>query len=268
MDKNIISSKENETIKTIKKLKDKKYRDLSNKYVIEGIKLVEESIIENAKIKKVIICEELLNLNNISREITEYISKSEKEDKAIYVTTNVFKSISEVDSPQGIIMVMDKSNENIDIDYNEDIIVVLDDIQDPGNMGTILRTLDSIGLKQVIVSKNTVDMYNSKVIRSTMGAIFRINIFRENNIEDILNDLKSKEFKLMITSPNTKSTIYDVDYIKKVIVIGNEGNGVRQSIIDMADEKVKIPMLGNSESLNASVATGIVLYEYVRQKLK
>ena len=268
MDKNIISSKENETIKNIKKLKDKKYRDLSNEYIIEGIKLVEEAIIESVKIKKIIICEELLNSSNITKNITKYIDKSENKDKVIYVTENVFKNISEVDSPQGIIMVIDKSNENIDINFNEDIIVVLDDIQDPGNMGTILRTLDSIGLKQVIVSKNTVDMYNSKVIRSTMGAIFRINIFIENNIEDILNNLKLKDFKLMITSPNTKTSIYDVNYIKKIIVIGNEGNGVRQSIIDIADEKVKIPMLGKSESLNASVATGIVLYEYVRQKMK
>ncbi len=263
MEKNIITSKENENIKNIKKLKDKKQRDILDEYIIEGLRLVEEALNENARIKNIIICDELFQLNNISNEIKECIEKHNN----IYVSEKVFKSISEVNSPQGILAIIDKSNENININFDEDIIVVLDDIQDPGNMGTILRTLDSIGLKQVITSQNTVDIYNPKVVRSTMGAIFRINILKKQNLEDTLKELKEKNFKIMITSPNTEETIYDVDYIKKVIVIGNEGNGVRQSIIDIADEKVKIPMLGKAESLNASIATGIILYEYVRRKV-
>ena len=263
MEKDIIISKDNEKIKSIKKLKDKKQRDILDEYIIEGLRLVEEAIIENAKIKNIIICDELFRLNNISKEIKKFIENYNN----IYVSEKVFKSISEVNSPQGIIAVIDKSNNKEEIDIKEDIIVVLDDIQDPGNIGTIVRTLDSIGLKQVIISQNTVDIYNPKVVRSTMGAIFRINVIRKENLVETLEKLKEKDFKVMVTSPNTDKIIYDVDYEKKVIVIGNEGNGVRKSIIDIADEKVKIPMIGKSESLNASVATGIVLYEYVRRKV-
>lgn len=153
------------------------------------------------------------------------------------------------------------------IDYTEDVIVALDDIQDPGNLGTILRTVDSCGLKQILVSKGTVDSHNPKVVRSTMGAIFRVKVIECENLIKSIKEIKKHHFQLQVTSLDADKTIYDVNYKKKIIVIGNEANGVSQEIQYMADEKIKIPMLGKTESLNASVATGIVLYEYTRQKL-
>ena len=155
-----------------------------------------------------------------------------------------------------------------EIDYNQDIIVALDDIQDPGNLGTILRTVDSIGINQILVSKGTADSYNPKVVRSTMGAIFRVKIIECEDLEKTLEEIKKHKFEIVVTSLQTKNSIYDIDYKKKVIVIGNEANGVEKGIQKMADKKVKIPMLGKTESLNASVATGVILYEYVRQKLE
>ncbi len=149
-----------------------------------------------------------------------------------------------------------------------DIIVVLDDVQDPGNLGTILRTVDSIGLTQILVSKGTADAYNPKVVRSTMGAIFRVKIIECEDLKQTLKEIKKHKFKVVVSSLQTENTIYDINYYKKVIIIGNEANGVEPEIQNLADEKVKIPMLGKTESLNASVATGIILYEYVRQKLK
>ncbi len=149
-----------------------------------------------------------------------------------------------------------------------DIIIALDDLQDPGNLGTILRTVDSIGLTQILVSKGTADCFNPKVVRSTMGAIFRVKIIECEDLVATLKDIKKHHFKIMVTSLQTDKSIYDTDYKKKVIVVGNEANGVEQKIQEISDEKVKIPMLGKTESLNASVATGIVLYEYVRQKIK
>lgn len=258
-----ISSKDNEFIKHIKKLKDKKFRDEYNEYVIEGIKLVEEAIKEEAKIKQIIICEECTKTQEIPKKLMYEIASYE----CIYVTENVFSSITEVKSPQGILAVIEKQNNEKQINYSEDIIVALDDIQDPGNLGTILRTVDSIGLKQILVSKGTADCYNPKVVRSTMGAIFRVKIIECENLEKTLKETKKHKYKLVITSPNADKTIYDIDYNKKVIIIGNEANGVSSSIQDIADEKVKIQMLGKTESLNASVATGVVLYEYVRQKI-
>ena len=259
-----ISSKENVFIKHIKKLKDKKYRDQNNEYIIEGIKLVQEAIQEKAKIKQIVICEENKQTELISKEMLYEIAKYE----CIYVTQKIFNTITDVKNPQGILAILEKPNiENNQVDYSENIIVVLDDIQDPGNLGTILRTVDSIGLKQIVVSKGTTDAYNPKVVRSTMGAIFRTNIIEVENLEKFLKETRRHKYETVVTTPNTEQTIYEINYHKKVIIIGNEANGVNPAIIKTADKKVKIPMPGKSESLNASVATAIVLYEYVRQNL-
>ena len=283
----VISSKDNEFIKHIKKLKDKKYRDLNNEYIIEGIKIIEEAINEKANIKQVVICDDCEKTSNISKELMYEIARYE----CIYVTKKIFDSLTDVSNPQGILAIVEKNavkskisniknsekSETIgveekeiiaenEIDYNQDIIVALDDIQDPGNLGTILRTVDSIGINQILVSKGTADSYNPKVVRSTMGAIFRVKIIECEDLENTLKEIQKHNFEIVVTSLQTKNSIYDIDYKKKVIVIGNEANGVEPKIQKIADKKVKIPMLGKTESLNASVATGIILYEYVRQK--
>lgn len=258
-----ITSKDNELIKHIRKLKDKKYRDESNEYLVEGVKLVEEAVKENAKIKQIIVCEDTTRTYEIPTHIMLEIARYE----CISVSNKIFNIITQVTNPQGIMAIIEKNAQNAKIDYTQDIIVVLDDVQDPGNLGTILRTVDSIGLNQIIVSKGTADAFNSKVVRSTMGAIFRIKIIEVENLAQAIKEMRKHHFKLMVTSLQTKNSIYDIDFNKKIIVIGNEANGVSKEIQDMADEKAKIPMLGRTESLNASVAAGVVMYEYVRQKL-
>ena len=258
-----ITSKDNELIKHIRKLKEKKYRDESNEYVVEGVKLVEEAVKENAKIKQIIVCEDTTRTYEIPTHIMLEIAKYE----CISVSNKIFNIITQVTNPQGIMAIIEKNAQDAQIDYSQDIIVVLDDVQDPGNLGTILRTVDSIGLNQIIVSKGTADAFNSKVVRSTMGAIFRIKIIEVEELAQAIKEMRKHHFKLMVTSLQTKNSIYDIDFNKKIIVIGNEANGVSKEIQDMADEKAKIPMLGRTESLNASVAAGVVMYEYVRQKL-
>lgn len=135
-----ISSKDNELIKHIKKLRDKKERDLSNEYVIEGIKLIKEAIEEGAKIKKVIICDDCEKIESIPKSLMYEIAKQE----CIYVISKVFDTITDVINPQGILAIIEKKNRETQIDYGQEIIIALDDIQDPGNLGTILRTVDSI----------------------------------------------------------------------------------------------------------------------------
>lgn len=260
----IITSKDNELIKHVRKLKDKKYRDEYNEYVVEGIKIVEEAVKENVKIKQIIICNDTTKTYEIPTHIMLEIAKYE----CIYVTDKIFNLITQVTNPQGIMAIIEKNSKENEIDYTQDIILALDDVQDPGNLGTILRTADSIGLNQIVVSKGTADAFNSKVVRSTMGAIFRIKIVETENLIQSIKEMKKHHFKLMVTSLQTENSIYDINFNKKIIVIGNEANGVSKEIQDMADEKAKIPMLGRTESLNASVAAGIVMYEYVRQKIK
>ena len=259
----VITSKDNEFVKHVKKLKEKKYRDQSQEFIIEGIKLVKEAIEEKANIKQIIICDNCEDTGIIPKDLMYEIAKY----NCIYVTENILKTMSDVNAPQGIMAIIGRNNKEKDIDYSQDIIVALDDIQDPGNLGTILRTVDSIGLNQILVSKETADSFNPKVVRSTMGAIFRVKVIECDNLIEKLKDARKHKYKVVVSSLQTTNSVYDIDYKKKVIVIGNEGNGVKKEIQEMADEKIKIPMLGKTESLNASVATGVILYEYVRQKL-
>ena len=196
-----------------------------------------------------------------------YLYEIAKYD-CIYVNNTVFKYITDVLNPQGILAVVEKKSKTNQIDYNQDIIIVLDGIQDPGNIGTILRTVDSVGLNQIVLSDKCADIYNPKVVRSTMGAIFRVNAIESNELIETLNEIKKNNFEIVSTDLKTEHNIYDIDYKNIAIVIGNEANGVSEEILKISDKKIKIPMFGKTESLNASVATGIILYEYVRRKIK
>lgn len=236
---NIITSKDNEIIKEIRKLKEKKYRDQSGTYLVEGIKLIEEAIEEEAKIKKIVVCEDCLKDDCVDNKILYKIAKYD----CIYVSSKVFGGLTDVVAPQGMLAVIEKKGHEEEIKYLDDIIVVLDGIQDPGNLGTILRTVDSAGLTQIVLSKTSVDAYNPKVVRSTMGAIFRVNIIETENLVETLKGMKKHKYKVVATSLSGASSIYDIDYEKKAIVIGNEANGVSKEVLDIADSKIKIPML-------------------------
>lgn len=249
----MIVSKDNSQIKHIRQLKQKKYRDEYKEFVVEGIKIVQEAIEENENIQLIVICEELLKK-----------TIDTKNFKIEYVNKSIFEVISDTVTPQGILAVI-KEKEPKKIASR--VLFALDDIQDPGNMGTIIRTLDAAGIKDLIISKESADTYNPKVTRSTMGAIYRVNVIREN-LKSKLLDLKEKGYKIVVTSLATDKYYYDINYNEKmVIVIGNEGKGVSQEINEIADIKIKIPMLGKAESLNASVATAILAYEYVRNEI-
>jgi TrmH family RNA methyltransferase len=253
----LITSKDNSKIKEIKKLKEKKYRKTA--FIVEGIKMLKEAISEKAEIDTIII-----------REDTELDFKldSELEKKVIHVTKNVFETISDVVSPQGVLVVINKKIDDNKISKHEDYILALDGIQDPGNLGTIIRTADSANIKQILVSKDTVDSYSPKVVRSTMGAIYRVKIIECEDLAKTLKSLQTTGFEIVTTDLHPDKSIYDMNYNKKIVVIGNEANGVTPEIKELSNYRVKIPMLGKTESLNAAVATGIMIYEYVRQKIQ
>ena len=252
----IITSKDNETIKSIKKLKEKKYRTES--FIVEGIKMVKEAL-EQAEVEKVIVSETFSNSD-------DFKGLNCDGQKLIIASDKVFEDLTDVVTPQGIIAVVKKSS-NSEIDYNDEFVLALDGIQDPGNLGTIIRTADSANIKTILVSKDTVDAYSPKVVRSTMGGIFRTKVIEVEDLAQSLIDYKNNGFKVLTTELNAEKSIYDVDYQKSVVVIGNEANGVTEKVSEVATEKVIIPMLGKTESLNAAVATSIMIYEYVRQKL-
>ena len=248
-----ISSKANEQVKHVKKLAQKKYREEYLEFIIEGIKIIKEAIAEKQDIKAVFVNEE--NKDELLKSIPEI----EKMNLNI-VEKNVFQDMSDVMNPQGILAIV-KKEENMKIDYNEKLFLILDGISDPGNLGTIIRTADSLNMKQIIVSSNTLDVYNPKVVRSTMGAIFRVKVIYVDDLTKEVNMLKQKGIKVLATDLKTNKSIYEADYNSSAIVIGNESNGVTEEVLNASSERIKIPMNGKTESLNAAVATSIILYE-------
>lgn len=260
-----ITSKDNETIKHIKKLKEKKYRDEYNEFIVEGIKMIEEALLENVKIKTVVICDDCKSQGIIPSDLMYEIAKL----NCIYVAEKVFNTITDVINPQGIMAVLEKpNNKEAQIDYNESNFLLLDNIQDPGNLGTILRTADSLNLKQIIVSNGVADAYNLKVVRSTMGAIYRVKIIEVQNLVKTIKEMKKHKIKVYATDLKTDKSIYDVNYERSAIVIGNEAKGVSNEVLEESSERIKIPMIGKTESLNAAVATSVILYEAFRSTEK
>lgn len=261
----VITSKDNETIKHIKKLKEKKYREEYHEFIIEGAKMIEEAINENANIKSIIVCDDCKTQSAIPNELMYEIAKK----NCIYVDQKIFSTITDVINPQGIMAVVEKSdNKLLEIDYTQDVYLILDNIQDPGNIGTILRTADSLDIKQIIVSKGTADVYNLKVVRSTMGAIFRVKVIEVEDLTKVIKEMKKRKIEVCATDLRTDKSIYDIDYNKTAIIIGNEANGVSEKVLEESSTRIKIPMLGKTESLNAAVATSVILYEAYRKNGK
>lgn len=252
----IVKSKDNNKIKYIKNLYAKKFRDEENAYIIEGIKFVNEAIKEKADIKYILLSEKTVDNNEI-KEITKYADKN-----IIYICTdNVFESTADTVNSQGILAVVNKKiNIKTLDDYN--FIIMCDRIQDPGNLGTIIRTADVFGPALIILNKGCVDVYNPKVVRASAGAILRTPFIFNDIDTEIIGLLKNSGFRIISTIVNSLYSFEDIQDTEKIcIVIGNEGSGISQEIIENSDISITIRMSGRAESLNASIAAGICIYE-------
>ena len=253
----IITSKENETVKYIKKLKDKKFRDETNEYIIEGIKLLQEAMQEKVTIKKIVLCEECDNgelKQNMLYEIAKY--------PCMYVSKKIFLSLSEVTTPQGVLAVVEKGDNSEKIDYTEDIIVALDGIADPGNLGTILRSASAFGIDGVILFGDTVDLYNPKCVRASVGNLWKNNILLVKNIDELKDLLK--DFTKIGTLPKSDNSVYlsSFDFPEKSCVFfGSEADGLSDDLKRITDTNVTIEMKNSVESLNLGISAGIIMYE-------
>ena len=231
-----IESLNNERVKRWQKLKEKKYRDDVNLFVIEGDHLITEA-------KKAGIIKEIIT-----------IDKNEKAD--YYVTPQIMKKISSQKSPSKSIAICYKLEKH-EIGNK---ILCLDNIQDPGNLGTIIRSAVAFSFDTIILSQDTVDLYNDKVIRSCEGMIFHINIIRKN-LESFLIE-NNNQYNILITDVSKGENIRMLNLKQKIIlVIGNEGNGVNENLKKFAHYFIKISMNSNCESLNAGVAASILMHE-------
>ncbi|EGT0691447.1 RNA methyltransferase [Clostridium perfringens] len=254
-----IESKNNNLFKEIKKLKEKKHRIKSNKYLIEGLRFVEEAIKSKVSIDSIIFTESFNEKNpDLFLKINENI-------KLIQMNEALLKQLCSTENPQGIVGVINMQNKEL---KSGELVVLVDKVQDPGNMGTIIRTAHAAGAAGIVMTKGTVDIYNDKTLRSTMGSIFYIPIVEDDSL-DFVKSLKKEGYKLVVSSLQGKNNFFEENLQGKVMVaVGNEGNGVSDEVYDIADIKVKIPMPGEAESLNVAVATSIMIYEKIRQSFK
>jgi TrmH family RNA methyltransferase len=257
----IIQSRDNALIKNVKKLKEKKYRVQQEAFLIEGFRFVEEALKSKFEVETVFISENALG-NPYTSALMELIPT---DTKVYSLSNNIFKDICDTETPQGIAACV--KLKKYKLQHRDGFYVLVDRIQDPGNMGTIIRTAHAAGALGVIYTKGTVDVYNEKTLRATMGSIFNIPVIEDIELE-FVKELKSSGFEIVVSSLDTENNFFDVDLRGNLMLcIGNEGNGISDKIYALADTKVKIPMPGGAESLNASIAASVMIYEIVRQKL-
>ncbi len=256
----IINSKDNEKIKYTKSLLKSKNRNKEKKFIIEGYRIVTLAIDCDAKLEYVFINEDFEN----KKEHIELLEILKSKNIKVYKTTNkLFENFIDTENTQGIIGVVKFNTNTLESNFKKEnkFVLVLDRIQDPGNMGTIIRTADACGVDLIIALKGCVDIYNPKVIRSTMGSIFDMNIVYENQ-DEAINFLKNNGFSIVSSYLDTDNYYNNISYNNKTaLVIGNEANGINNDIILNSDTLLKIPIYGKAESLNAAISSAILMYE-------
>lgn len=242
---NIITSANNSIIKKVKSLKLLKNRNRDKLFLVEGFKMAEEAIKSNVEIENIILDE------NVGLDLDEKLQK-----KVIRVKNSLFSQLSDLKNPEGVILICKEIDSEIDFEKN---LLILDEIRDPGNMGTIIRTAEAFNYKNILLLGNCVDIYNSKVLRATMGSIFRISI---NHVDiKTLEDLRKTHTILATTLEEDSIVITSMTKIPKhAIIIGNESHGVRKEVSQLAHKKVIIPISENIDSLNAAIASSISMF--------
>ncbi|EGG82446.1 RNA methyltransferase, TrmH family, group 3 [Lachnospiraceae bacterium 2_1_46FAA] len=256
----MITSTGNAQVKELLQLQKKsKVRNERNIFLVEGIKMFFEA--PRNRIEKVFISETLfdrkkqeLNLDGLKVEI---------------LSDKVFSHVSDTKTPQGILCIMRQKKTKLEEIFAQkpEHLMILDNLQDPGNLGTIVRTAEGAGVSGIILSKDCVDIYNPKTIRSTMGSIYRMPFLYVEDLENTIEEVKKQDIKVYAAHLQGKNN-YDEENYKTgcAFLIGNEGNGLRDEIAEKADIWVKIKMHGEVESLNAAIASSILMFEVCRQR--
>ena len=253
-----IRSKDNKIWKRCEQLTMRKYRDRFGLYLIEGENLLDEAIRNHVRIETVLV-----------REDCQKALPPEAADKAFLLDARLFDKLAQTVTSQGILAVVAKAKVR-----KEDFIglpgsnfIVLDRLQDPGNIGTILRTADAAGYRLAILMKGTADVYAPKVVRAATGSLFRMPVVSMASTEELVEFTRAAGKKLTATCLDAQRCYYDEDLTHDIaLVIGNEGSGVAPALIESSELRIKIPMQGNIESLNAAVAAGVLMYEAMRGK--
>lgn len=256
----MITSTSNPQIKRLMQLQKKsKVRNEENVFVVEGLRMFSE--VPKKRVEKVYISESLHNRKKQELNLQDFPVE--------ILSDSVFERVSDTKTPQGILCVVRRKTYELEdfLKVKTPHFMVLDNLQDPGNLGTILRTAEAAGVDAVFMSKDCVDIYNPKTIRSTMGAIYRVPFLYIEDIPQLLGKFRENGVKSYAAHLNGVH-FYDEENYESgtAILIGNEGNGLREEVTENADVLVKIPMQGKVESLNAAVAATVFMFEVFRQR--
>lgn len=258
----IIKSNANKTIKFIKSLQMKKYRDEQDKFIIEGEKLMDEALRYMVPISMVMISQSFAE----SSKHDEYsVILRERKIPMYYSEDSIFKGVCETHTPKGIIAVVEKPEYDFDNIISKDklSIILLHELRDPGNVGTIIRTADACGMDAVLISKESTDIYNGKTIRATMGSLFHIPVIQGLDTLETIDKLKKRETVIIGADPHNGINCTELPHYRKwAVIVGNESRGINNEINDVLDIKASIPMPGSAESLNAGIAASILMYEF------
>ncbi|MCT4794097.1 MULTISPECIES: TrmH family RNA methyltransferase [Exiguobacterium] len=240
-----ITSTKSETIKRLKRLMTKKGRQESGQFLVEGEHLVDEAIRAGRLVQLI-----------VGESYTPKRSWRLDQMPVLELSDHVADILSETEKTQGVFAVVNMSP----VERKMKHVLVLDRIQDPGNLGTMIRTADAAGFDTVLLGKGTVDPYNAKAVRATQGSLFHVNV-RTVDLLETLPELKSDGFHVYGTALEKAKSYDQIDFGDRVaLVIGNEAQGVHADVLALCDTRVHIPMLGDAESLNAAVAAGILMY--------
>lgn len=253
-----IRSKDNRIVKRCEQLSMRKYRDQFGLYLIEGENLLAEAVKNHARIETVLL-----------REGCQKSLPPQVADRTFLVDARIFDKLAQTVTSQGILAVVAKEAARKEdfINLPGSNFIVLDRLQDPGNIGTILRTADAAGYKLAILMKGTADVYAPKVVRAATGSLFRMPVVSMASAKELAEFTGAAGKKLTATCLDARRWYYDEDLTHDIaLIIGNEGNGISRDLIESSDIQIKIPMQGNIESLNAAVAAGVLMYEAMRGK--
>ncbi|VAX22569.1 FIG011178: rRNA methylase [hydrothermal vent metagenome] len=243
-------------LKYFSSLKQKKYRQKERKFIVEGKRLVNEALKSKYECEIVIMNRSFADKNN-QPGLSKHLRSEIVSDKD-------YQKLTDTKSPQGITAVMLMLPAGLEISGDEELIVALENISDPGNVGTIIRTCDWFGVRSVIISPGSVDLYNPKVIRSTMGSLFHINIFESDDFYDDLLKLKKKGMNILCSDMDGKDIFTYRTKGSSVLIMSNEAHGPTEDALNIADEIITIPKQGNAESLNVASAASVMIAQLTK----
>lgn len=270
-----ITSATNPKIKAIKKLEQKRQRDREGLFVIEGFHLVEEAIQHRAEIEMILHTDtaDQTQLTGIKAMLQQNTAELPSSIEIITITDSILTTLSQTPAPQGILAILKQPTQKLEEILEAEVegkaatnrplshLLLLDNVQDPGNVGTMIRTAEAAGFRAIILGEGSADLYNDKTIRATQGALFQLPIIR-GNLEELLPKIHNAGYESWVTTLEEATFYHKLEKPAKcALIMGNEGQGVDPKLQNIATTKVKIPMLGQSESLNVGIAAGILIYD-------